>query len=609
MKATCIYNIIFFVLCWYQVEAASDAAENHAKEESENDSLMVLLVVALLILTVLTIWLFKVRRFRFVHESGLCIFYGMIAGAVIRYTGNVKHRRGVHIKMNVTEAPLTLWAYFSNGKNFSYERKGLLHPHRYKGQEMLETKAVFDPEVFFYALLPPIIFFAGYDMKKRFFFRNLGAILTFAFLGTTISCMVFGTLMYGFVSVFPRDSYPGFNFHESILFGSLISATDPVTVLSIFNDLNVEVDLYAIIFGESVMNDAVAIVLYRSVLSYQHSTFTALSFFEAVGGFIGIFGGSFLLGSAMGLGTALLTKLTKIGQFPVLETALFSLMSYSTFLIAESVGLTGIVTVLFCGISQAHYTFNNLTDDSKLATKQIFGLLNFLAENFIFIYMGLTVFTFEDHHWDPGFIAWTFVAIAISRAFNIYPLSFILNIKRSKKIEMKSQHMLWFSGLRGAVAFALAIRNTEDMTRQIMLTSVLVVAIVTVVINGGLTTQALSMLKIRVNVDPNEEITRTTRTDESGNIHVDISYERSWLVRKWHEFDVRYMKPLFTTGVGPQPTICGMLTCCQTKTVDGEMYVPAVRDSVASIDEEMIDITASNATIHTVNETGQIVSL
>ena len=62
------------------------SAEKHAEEESKDDSLITLLVVGLLILTVLTIWLFKVKRFRFIHESGLCIFYGMIAGAVIRYT-------------------------------------------------------------------------------------------------------------------------------------------------------------------------------------------------------------------------------------------------------------------------------------------------------------------------------------------------------------------------------------------------------------------------------------------------------------------------------------------------------------------------------------------
>ena len=526
----------------------------------------------------------------------------------------MSYRKGYHVRINDTTAPLTLWAYFNGDQNYSYERKGLLHPHKHgQAKDLLETKAVFDPEVFFYALLPPIIFFAGFGMKKRFFFRNLGAILTFAFLGTTISCIIFGTLMYGYVSMLGGNKdYSGFDFHQCMLFGSLISATDPVTVLSIFSDLNVEVDLYAIVFGESVMNDAVAIVLYRSIQTYKYETFTALSFLEALGGFVGVFGGSFVLGCVMGLGTALLTKLTRIGEFPVLETALFSLMSYSTFLIAESVGLTGIVTVLFCGISQAHYTYNNLTKESQVATKQIFGLLNFLAENFIFIYMGLTVFTFEDHHWDPGFIAWTFLACAISRACNIYPLSFILNLRRSKKIQPKAQHMLFFSGLRGAVAFALAIRNTEGTVRQLMLSSVLIVAIITVVVNGGLTTTVLSKLGIRVNVDPNEEITRTVSTDESGNIHEDISYERSWLVRKWHELDVRYMKPLFTTGQGPANVPTCLTWCCrggeggnngevETRVVE-QRHMDYIGVSTMSMDDEMIEISANEHLIRDDND-------
>lgn len=600
-RMDCLFQtfVFLFVNIIRVCYAAGDcnAAEDKAESKSENDSTIILLVIGLLIATVLTIWLFKVKRFRFMHETGLCIIYGMLAGLIIKYTGGVTNKGHV-INLNVSEAPKTLWATLKNlNESYSYSLRGILHTRQAQGGA-LETKAVFDPEVFFYALLPPIIFFAGYDMKKRFFFRNLGAILTFAFVGTTISCMVFAGLIYLFVYLFGAEEYGGFSFTDSLLFGSLISATDPVTILAIFHDLHVDVDLYAMVFGESVMNDAVAIVLYKSIQSYQCATFHSRSFFQAVGMFIGIFGGSFLLGSFMGLFNALLAKLTKIGEFPRLETALFVLVSYSTFLIAEVAGLTGIVTVLFCGISQAHYTYNNLSKESQVSTKEIFGLLNFLAENFIFSYMGLTVFTFEQHQWKPGFIAWTFLAIAISRFCNIYPLSFLMNLKRSKKIPWKFQHMLFFAGLRGAVAFALAIRNTEGIPRQLVLTSVLVVTIVTVVFNGGLTTYVLLKLGIRVNVDPDEDITTETTTDEHGGIREDISYERSWLVRKWHEFDIKYMKPLFTSKGGP--VTAALPSCCHpvaerlTAGHDVEERYErhgAPMDEIGSIDDEMIDVS------------------
>ncbi|XP_048588654.1 sodium/hydrogen exchanger 9-like isoform X2 [Nematostella vectensis] len=528
---------------------------------SKLDTAFLLLMMALLIVTVLTIWLFKVKRFRFLHETGVCMIYGMITGLVIKYAGGIKKS---HYTVNCTMpgAKDIIWMQVQNGTRYSYKLSGPVLPTEGGGE--LEEKAVFDPEIFFFVLLPPIIFFAGYDMKKRFFFRNIGAILAYAFAGTTISCMVFGVIVYAYTKF--ATVYKDFDFLECLLFGALISATDPVTILAIFHDLHVDVDLYALVFGESVMNDAVAIVLFRSIESYlldnASGVFQVDKFFSSVGVFIGVFSGSFFLGFLMGLVTALITKLTKISDFPLLETALFFLLSWSTFLMAEAAGLTGIVAVLFCGISQAHYTYNNLSDESKHNTKQIFALLNFLAENFIFSYMGLSVFTFEYHQWKPGFIAWCFIGIAIGRFLNIYPLSFLLNLGRNRKIPYNLQHMMFFSGLRGAVAFALAMRNTESVPRQMMLTTVLMIVLITVVINGGSTLSVLSYLKIRVGVNPEEEEQPKFLPEEGGDLRAQTAqFERAWIFRLWYNFDIKYMKPLFT-GVGP-PLKDVLPGCCQ----------------------------------------------
>jgi sodium/hydrogen exchanger-like protein 6/7 len=107
-------------------------------------------------------------------------------------------------------------------------------------------------------------------MKKRFFFRNIGAILTYAFVGTTLSTFTVAGIMYGVTMMFEHLA-KSFTFLDSLRFGALISATDPVTILAIFTDLHVDVNLYAIVFGESVLNDAVSMVLTRTLEDYEES--------------------------------------------------------------------------------------------------------------------------------------------------------------------------------------------------------------------------------------------------------------------------------------------------------------------------------------------------
>ncbi|XP_015610119.1 sodium/hydrogen exchanger 9 isoform X2 [Cephus cinctus] len=577
------------------------------------DSLNLLLYTFLLILTVLTIWTFKHRRLRFLHETGLAVIYGLIVGAIIRYgfTTNsaIQHMPVVpdnSSKYNQSVPPDTLWLRFPEdkgggvikNKTFAYTFRGEI----YKQDNEIDLKATFDPEIFFNIILPPIIFHAGYSLKRKYFFRNLGAILMFALLGTTISSFVIGVLMYAFIQLIPHLA-SSFTFLDTLYFGALISPTDPLTIISIFNDLHVDVNLYALVFGESVLNDAVAIVLSGSIQNYGEryqsgsGGFETVAFFQALGDFVGIFSLSLFIGATMGCITAFLTKFTRVRDFPLLESALFVLMSYSTFLIAEASDLTGVVAVLFCGICQAHYTYNNLSTDSRHRTKQLFELLNFLAENFIFSYIGVSMFTFPKHHFDPGFIFAGFFCALVGRAANVYPLSFLLNLGRKPKIPINYQHMLFCAGLRGAMSFALAIRNTVSDARQAMLTTTSLIVILTVIFQGGGTTQFLSWFDIPVGVDEEVEGLSYNGVRSSGgeggfgdlDVHRERTppynsmqdgslpggsgtkgNEKALLARIWGDFDTKYMKPLLThsrpTLLETLPVCCGPLARILTTT-------------------------------------------
>ncbi|KAG7487503.1 hypothetical protein MATL_G00024270 [Megalops atlanticus] len=251
-----------------------------------------------------------------------------------------------------------------------------------------------------------------------------------------------------------------------------------------------------------------------------------------------------------------MTKFTRLCEFPLLETGLFFLLSWSTFLSAEACGLTGIVAVLFCGITQARYTYHNLSKESKTRTKQLFEFLNFLGENFIFCYMGLALFTFQNHIFKGVFISGAFLAVLVSRACNIYPLSFLLNLGRKSKIPANVQHMMAFSGLRGAVAFALAARDTSTEARRTMLTTTLLLVFFTVWVLGGGTSPMLAWLNIRVGLDPDED-TMGEPSDKAvaegpTPTHAPAApTPASHASRVWHNLDKKYIRPALTHSGPP----------------------------------------------------------
>lgn len=243
---------------------------------------------------------------------------------------------------------------------------------------VIEKLSSFDAELFYTVFLPPIVFQAGYSMRlvrsgparalwhrsegpltglaaQGFFFANFGAICALAFAGTGVATLLTGILLY---AASAAGLVSGLSFLNSLVFGALISATDPVSVLAVFSDLGVDPMLYALVFGESVLNDAVAIVLYRTLTVFQDSPVTAASVLGALGMFVGIFLGSLLIGLLLGGISALVFKRMALyrPENALVERALMFGFPYMAYFLAEGVRVSGIVSILFCGIAMAHYT-------------------------------------------------------------------------------------------------------------------------------------------------------------------------------------------------------------------------------------------------------------
>eukprot|EP00299_Pterocystis_sp_00344_P004496 c1555_g1_i1.p1 GENE.c1555_g1_i1~~c1555_g1_i1.p1 ORF type:complete len:531 (+),score=140.60 c1555_g1_i1:56-1594(+) len=409
----------------------------------------------------------------------------------------------------------------------------------------------FDKDFFFLWLLPPIIFEAGYNMERKEFFENIGATIMYAFVGTLISTFVIGGIVYGAGAAglcFNLGPLP------SLVFGSLISATDPVTVLAVFQSLGVDIHLFSMVFGESVLNDAVAVVLYRTLVGFKCHTLSASSTFAAIGLFLEIFVFSLLIGLGFGLFSAVITKMWGLRHHQghhVMEGCLITLFAWASYFFADSFEFSGIVAILFCGITMSHYSFENLSDAAKVLTRDMFKVVAKLAEVFVFLYLGMSVFAF---HLDDGSLAMThnlnfplaliaIIACLFGRLCNIIPLTWLINKFRDNDRQISKAHVffLWFSGLRGGMAFAIAAAvfgEDEFPERDVglaILQVTLLVSVFTIVVMG------CSVTKLATYFDVLGTKKAASPMDAASPLPV-----RHKHIRRLLEFDRKVLKPNLT---------------------------------------------------------------
>ncbi|KNE70256.1 sodium/hydrogen exchanger 3 [Allomyces macrogynus ATCC 38327] len=444
------------------------------EDEELLSSRALLLLISLLFVTLWTSYYLQRHRIRIIHESVVAIILGSMVGLIVRATA----------------------AGPALGHLLSFK-------HTY----------------FFNLLLPPIILNSGYELREGDFFGHLGPILTFAFGGTFLSIVVVGVLEYLLALV----GLSSLTFLECLMFGCILSSTDPVTVLAIFSQLKVDARLYSIIFGESILNDSVAIVMFSALNQIQQDMQSgmatagpAMQALHLLGVFVFVFIGSLAIGVSIGLATALLLKHSDLDQFPGVESCLVSLLAYSAFLGAQACGLSGIVSLLFAGITLKHYAYESLSRRAQLTTTYLFSTLAQLSENFIFIYLGITLFTQQaEGAFSVLVVALTLVAILVARYVSVFPVAAVINwfsrwrSRRSSTtstgstrplhdvIPRNHQIMLWWAGLRGAVSFALALEVSSPTNAPMIQTTTLLIVIATVVIFGGTVPQALTHFNIK----------------------------------------------------------------------------------------------------------------
>ncbi|XP_068567013.1 Na(+)/H(+) exchanger beta-like [Cebidichthys violaceus] len=370
-----------------------------------------------------------------------------------------------------------------------------------------EEAPVLDTKLFFLYLLPPIILDAGYFLPIRAFTENMGTILVFAVVGTLWNAFFIGGMIYGVCQI-EGTQLASVDLLSCLLFGTIVSAVDPVAVLAVFEEIHINELLYILVFGESLLNDAVTVVLYHLFEEFSHAgTVTVADAFLGVICFFVVSLGGILVGAIYGLLGAFTSRFTSHTR--VIEPLFVFLYSYMAYLSAEVFHLSGIMSLIACGVTMRPYVEANVSHKSYTTIKYFMKMWSSVSETLIFIFLGVSTVA-GPHAWNWTFVIVTVVLCLVSRVLGVIGLTYIINKFRIVKLTKKDQFIMAYGGLRGAIAFSLGFLLTDNEMKSMFLTAIITVIFFTVIVQGMTIRPLVELLAVKRKKDSkgsiNEEI-------------------------------------------------------------------------------------------------------
>ena len=297
------------------------------------------------------------------------------------------------------------------------------------------------PELILALFVPPLVFEAAFHLNITELRRNLLAILLLAVPGVVLTTFIIGgMLVFGLKLSFPI----------ALVFGALIAATDPVAVVALFRTLGVPKRLSVLIEGESLFNDGTAIVLFNLMLVITLTG--SFDLINSVAGFFRISIGGIIVGLILGW---LISQLISRLDHYLIETTLTTVLAFGSYLVAEKLGVSGVLAVLAAGLVNGNISQNGMSPTSRIVIFNFWEYVAFLANSLVFLLLGLQVnITDLLASWQA--ILWAVLAVIISRFIVVYGLSWLVN-RVSEPVPLRWQHILIWGDLRGAISLALAL--------------------------------------------------------------------------------------------------------------------------------------------------------
>lgn len=318
-------------------------------------------------------------------------------------------------------------------------------------------------DLIFNILLPPLVFEGALQLDWQRFRNELPLTLTLAFLGVALAGSLVACGMHWII---------GWSWIGAGLFGVLIAATDPVSVIASFRQLGCLERVSMVVEAESLLNDGAAAVGF-AVLSTLGAG-ASLSPASLVPAFLWTLGGGVIVGLAVSGTTLMVAGRT---NDPLVEITLTTIAAYASFLIAEHVHASGVISALSAGLLIGSVGKRFFSDAGRNRVRFAWDYFAFLANSFVFILIGMSIANQPLHRLGYVAAGTAVILVLVSRALSVYPLSALFRWSRWR-LQVSFQHTLFWGGLRGALALALALAVPPSIAERssIILAAFVVVA-------------------------------------------------------------------------------------------------------------------------------------